>query len=129
MAGDVSLGGNAIVAETALRDAMADDAPKYGMLLTTTASRDDAAKIAKALLAERLAACVQVVPIESYYSWKGTLAQEGEFLLLIKTRSALFDDVIQAIQKIHPYETPEIVATEFTAGSVDYFSWIAASTR
>jgi len=102
---------------------------RYGMLMTTTANKDDAQNIAKALLAEKLAACVQLIPIESYYSWKGAVTNDAEILLLIKTKTALFDDAIRAVKAIHPYETPEIVAMPFTNGFSGYFGWIDAVTR
>jgi periplasmic divalent cation tolerance protein len=108
---------------------MEETEPRYGVVTTTTATRDDAQKIAKALLAEKLAACVQLMPIESYYTWKGAVANDAEVLLLIKTKTALFDDAIRAIKAIHPYETPEIVAAPFTAGFAGYFDWIDDVTR
>ncbi|HTW36630.1 MAG TPA: divalent-cation tolerance protein CutA [Rhizomicrobium sp.] len=100
-----------------------------GVMMTTAGSKEDATKIAKMLLAEKLAACVQLVPIESYYTWKGAVANDAEFLLLIKTRTALFDDAIRAIKAVHPYATPEIVAAPFTAGFAGYFDWIDEVTR
>ena len=63
----------------------------YGLMLTTTPTRDEAAKIAKLLIDEKLAACVQLMPIESFYVWQGATQNEPETLLLIKTRAALFD--------------------------------------
>jgi periplasmic divalent cation tolerance protein len=108
---------------------MKENEPRYGVVMTTTATKDEAQKIAKALLAEKLAACVQLMPIESYYTWKGALANDAEILLLIKTKTALFDAAIRAIKAIHPYETPEIVATPFTAGFAGYFGWIDDVTR
>jgi periplasmic divalent cation tolerance protein len=99
------------------------------MLMTTVGSRDDASNIARSLLDQRLAACVQLVPIESFYTWKGSTANEAEILLLIKTRVGLFDRAISAIRKIHPYETPEIVGSPFTAGLADYFRWIDSATK
>lgn len=108
---------------------MGTDGATCGMLMTTTATRDAAALIARTLLEARLAACVQILPIESYYSWKGAVANDAEFLLLIKTRTALFADTIEAVRRIHPYETPEIVCTDFAAGSSDYFGWIESVTR
>ncbi len=101
----------------------------YGVLLTTTASKDDAKKIAEMLLAEKLAACVQVMPIESYYTWKGSVSQDAEYLLLVKTKTAHFEEAIAAIKKNHSYETPEVVGTEFTAGFAPYFRWIDEVTR
>jgi len=102
---------------------------KYGVMITTVANKDDAAKLAKLLLSEKLAACVQVMPIESFYTWKGDTANEAELLLLIKTKAALFDKAIKTIKSAHPYETPEIVCTDFIAGFSGYFSWIDEVTK
>ena len=102
---------------------------QYGVLMTTVGNKDDALTIAKALLAEKLAACVQLMPIESCYTWKGAVANDSEILLLIKTKTALFDEAIGAVKNLHPYETPEIVATAFTAGFANYFAWIDDVTK
>lgn len=100
----------------------------YGMLLTTVASRADAAKIANLLIGEKLAACVQLLPIESFYFWQGKVQNENELLLLIKTRTALFDAAIARIKAVHPYTVPEIVGTGFLAGSKPYLDWINSVT-
>jgi periplasmic divalent cation tolerance protein len=104
-------------------------ATDFGVISTTMAQRDDAERIAALLLSEKLAACVQIMAIDSRYVWKGKTAHEAEFLLLIKTRSALFDTVTARIAAIHPYETPEIVATPFAAGLPAYFAWIMENTN
>jgi periplasmic divalent cation tolerance protein len=96
----------------------------YGVLLTTTPTRDEATKIAKLLIDERLAACVQLLPIESFYSWQGKTQNEAELLLLVKTRRALFDAAIARIKEIHSYTVPEIVALPFVAGFAGYLNWI-----
>ncbi len=98
------------------------------MLLTTVASRDDATKIANLLIEEKLAACVQLLPIESFYVWDGKTQNESELLLLIKTRTALFEDAIARIKAVHPYTLPEIVGTQFTAGFKGYLNWIDQTT-
>ncbi len=108
---------------------MGSDPRSYGILITTTGNREDAANIAKRLISDRLAACVQIVPIESYYMWKSEVVNEAELLLLIKTKMALFDEAIRTIKSIHPYETPEIAGTDFVAGFAGYFSWIDEVTR
>ena len=97
---------------------------QYGVLLTTTPSRDEAAKIAKLLIDEKLAACVQLLPIESFYVWEGKTQNEAEVLLLVKTRAALFESAIARIKAVHSYSVPEIVATVFSAGFQGYFHWI-----
>lgn len=102
---------------------------KYGMVITTTANKDDARKIASVLLKARLSACIQTLAIESLYTWKGEVANEPEFLLLVKTKTSLVNEAIDQIKKIHPYETPEIVATDFVAGFGGYFSWIDEVTK
>jgi periplasmic divalent cation tolerance protein len=103
-------------------------APDTGFVTTTVATRDDARRIADALLAERLAACVQFLEIESHYVWKGARMAEPEVMLLAKTRSDLFDRAIARIKALHPYETPEIVAQTFGAGFAPYLAWIKEST-
>jgi periplasmic divalent cation tolerance protein len=100
----------------------------YGVMLTTTPTRDEAAKIAKLLIDEKLAACVQLLPIESFYVWQGATQNEPEILLLIKTRTALFDRAIARIKEIHSYTVPEIVALPFAAGFAGYLNWIADVT-
>lgn len=104
------------------------EAPDTGLVTTTVANKDDARRIADALLAERLAACIQLLPIESHYVWKGERMAEGEIMLLAKTRADLFDRVIARIKDLHPYETPEIVAQKFHTGFLPYLAWIAENT-
>ena len=100
----------------------------YGMMLTTAPTRDEAAKIAKFLIDEKLAACVQLMPIESFYVWEGATQNEPETLLLIKTRAALFDQAIARIKQVHSYTVPEIVALPFAAGFAGYLNWIGNVT-
>lgn len=101
----------------------------YVTVLTTTASEAEAEAIAEVLLAEELAACVQIAAIRSRYVWKGELQREAEQLLLIKTRAALFEIVRAKIRTLHSYETPEIVALPIVAGDADYLSWMAGAVR
>ena len=101
----------------------------YGMLMTTLPDKPQAAAMAKYLLAMRLAACVQLVPVESHYVWKGETQEAGEYLLLVKTRAGLYEEAIAAIKARHPYETPEIVAGDFTAGFAGYFRWVDDVTK
>ena len=101
----------------------------YVTVLTTTASEAEAEAIAEALLAEELAACVQITAIRSRYVWKGEVRREAEQLLLIKTRAVLFEIVRAKIRSLHSYETPEIVALPIVAGDADYLSWMAGVTR
>ena len=99
-----------------------------GVITTAFANRGDARRVADALLAEKLAACVQLMDIESHYVWKGETRSEPEVMLMAKTRADLFERVMARIKALHPYETPEIVAQEFATGFLPYFDWIAGET-
>jgi periplasmic divalent cation tolerance protein len=101
---------------------------EYGVLLTTLPGKEVAQRIARLLVEARLAACVQIMPIESVYRWEGKVQQEGELLLFIKTRTALFDAATLRIKAEHPYAVPEIVGMPFSAGHQPYLDWIADST-
>jgi periplasmic divalent cation tolerance protein len=103
---------------------------KFVQTVTTTASRADARRIGRALVDRRLAACVQIVgPIESTYRWQGKVATAREWLCLIKTTSARYPQVATAIEALHPYDTPEIIAVPIVAGSRRYLDWLASSVR
>jgi len=104
------------------------DATGHGMLMTTVSTRADAVRIADMLIGEKLAACVQMMPIESFYVWDGESQKAAELLLLVKTRASLFEAAIARIRAVHPYEMPEIVATPFTAGFAPYLAWMDAAT-
>ncbi len=98
---------------------------KYIQVVTTTAGREDAERIAQALIEKRLAACVQIVgPVQSIYRWQGKVERAEEWQCLIKSRAGLFGEVEQEIKSIHPYETPEIVALALAWGSKDYLEWL-----
>ncbi len=101
----------------------------YGIVTSTFASREDARRVAGALLAEKLAACVQLMEIESHYVWKGETRNEPEVMLVAKTRAELYSRVIARIKALHPYETPEIVAQDFAAGFGPYLDWVGSETQ
>jgi periplasmic divalent cation tolerance protein len=96
----------------------------YCIVMTTCASTVDAERLAGVLLERGLAACVQVLDIQSHYMWKGERQRDAEKLLLIKARAGLYAQIESALLAIHPYETPEIVLTPLEAGSPAYFAWI-----
>lgn len=102
----------------------------YIQLSTTTATKEDARKIARYLVEQKLAACAQIIgPIESIYTWKGEVETAGEWLCLIKTRENLFGKVEAAIKKLHTYETPEIIAVPIVQGSKEYLNWLDEETE
>ena len=99
------------------------------IILTTAGSKEEAGKIAHALVERRLAACVNIVPqIASVYRWQGKVETATEWLLLIKTQSESFKRVCAAIKELHSYELPECVMLEVAAGSSEYLNWIAENT-
>ena len=103
---------------------------KVRIVLTTTGSRDEAAKIAHALVERRLAACVNIVSqIESVYRWQDKLETATECLLIIKTQAAAFERVRDAIKELHSYDLPECVMLEIAAGSSAYLHWIRDNTN
>jgi len=98
---------------------------KYIQVVTTTESKYDAKRIASALIENKLAACVQVVgPILSVYRWKGDIEKVQEWQCVIKSRQDLFNKIDKAIQAVHSYKTPEIIATVISDGSEDYLKWL-----
>ena len=99
------------------------------IVLTTAGSKEEAAKIAHALVERRLAACVNIVPqIESVYRWQDKVETAQEWLLLIKTQADLYAHVRDAVKELHSYDLPECVMLEVTAGSQEYLDWIAKNT-
>ena len=92
---------------------------------TTTSKREEADEIATKLVEAKLAACVQVVgPISSTYRWKGSVENESEFLVLIKTRSDMFPEVRMFIERDHPYDVPEIISIPISGSSGPYLDWL-----
>ena len=86
--------------------------------------------IAKTLLEKRLSSCVQIIgPLTSNYWWKGKIERAKESLCLIKARSNDYPEIESAIKKVHPYDTPEILAVPILKGNPEYLRWIAAETN
>lgn len=85
--------------------------------------------IAEDLVSGRYAACVNIVTgITSIYRWKGDVSRDNEFLLIIKSRHALFSVIRDRILALHPYEVPEIISTTISDASEKYLNWMAEST-
>lgn len=98
-------------------------------ILTTVGSKKAATTLADLIMAERLAACVQQVPIRSVYRWKGAIERASEILLIAKTRRDLAPRLAAFIRQHHTYELPEIVVLPITGGLTGYLRWIADETR
>lgn len=100
------------------------------VVLVTTASEEEAARIGRAAVEAQLAACANVLPgIRSIFRWEGKVSDERESLLLLKSRSDLFQELAATVKKLHSYEVPEIIALPISAGSPDYLDWLRNSTR
>ncbi|NEV63484.1 divalent-cation tolerance protein CutA [Thiorhodococcus minor] len=101
----------------------------YRLMLCTCPSRETAITLARALVEEHLAACVNLLPgIRSVYRWEGRVQEDDELLLLIKTTGKRMDDLTSRLRQLHPYDVPEIIAAPISEGLDDYLSWITACT-
>jgi len=97
--------------------------------MTTTDSDENVKKIADAVLQQQLAACVQILPIQSRYVWKGNIESGSEFLMLFKAKSSDYEALQKVISSNHSYEVPEVISLDIEKGSAAYFDWITNSTR
>jgi periplasmic divalent cation tolerance protein len=102
----------------------------YIQVTTTTETEADTQTIASAVVEKRLAACAQVVgPITSTYWWQGKIESAEEWLCVVKSKAALYEELERAIRAIHPYKEPEIVAALIVRGSAGYLAWLDENTR
>jgi len=102
----------------------------YIIVLITSPSAQVGEQIAQAILKEKLAACVNIIPaIHSIYAWKGKMQNDEEALLVVKSRAELFEQLVPAVKAVHPYEVPEIIALPLILGSQDYLDWITTETQ
>ena len=99
------------------------------LVFTNLPDHDAAVKLAQALVERRLAACVNVLAeCTSIYRWQGAVENAREVPLLIKSRSALYDELEAAINELHPYELPEIIALPVVRGLPEYLAWVGEGT-
>jgi periplasmic divalent cation tolerance protein len=102
----------------------------YLLVFVTTGSSEEAEKIAEALVQERLAACVNIVPaITSIYRWQGEVHRDSEVLLIAKSRPELFDSLAARVKELHSYEVPEVIALPIVVGSEAYLNWIDEAVK
>jgi periplasmic divalent cation tolerance protein len=98
-------------------------------IVTATATLDAARAIAQSLLTQRLVACIQIDgPIESHYCWQGKQEQSTEYRLTIKTAGHCKSPVMQAVQKLHSYDVPEVLATSISSANESYLDWVYQQT-
>ena len=100
------------------------------IVFITAPSSEVADEIAEVLLEGKLAACVNVIPgVRSIYTWKGKREVDQEVLMVVKSRAVLFENkLVPAVQKVHPYDVPEIIALPVVLGSQSYLEWVQSET-
>jgi periplasmic divalent cation tolerance protein len=101
----------------------------YTVVMLTVDSERQAQVLARKIVSERLAACVQIQKVQSFYRWEDRLEQTEEHLLIAKTRRCLFVELTRLIEAHHSYQTPEIIQIPITGGSKKYLQWIDEGTK
>ena len=100
------------------------------VVFVTVSGEEEGRKIARLLVGARKAACVNILPgVHSVFWWKGEIDDEQESLLIVKTKAALFREVVDLVKSAHSYEVPEIVAMPIVAGNEDYLEWMDQECR
>lgn len=91
----------------------------------TTENEAEARKLAGLLLAQKKAACVNIVPrVDTLYRWQGKIESGSESLMIVKTRKSLLHDIIALVKANHSYQVPEVIALPIEGGSPDYLAWL-----
>jgi len=101
----------------------------YYLIYITTKDEEEARKIGKTLVEEKLVACVNIHPIKSIYWWEGKITEESEIAMFVKTKAELVDEVIKRVKELHSYEVPCIVSFPIEKGYPDFLKWISQSTK
>lgn len=103
---------------------------EFIVIYCTVPNKGEGKKIAKTLIEDNLAACVNILDkMDSVFSWDGELCEEKEALMIIKTKKALFEKISVVIKDLHSYNVPEIVALPIVEADETYLKWIAHETR
>ncbi len=105
------------------------ESSKFMVVLSTVPSPEVGKDIARDLVQRRLAACVNVIPgLVSIYEWEGSLEEDSEALLIIKTTGESVDSLTSVLMARHPYDVPEVIAIPISKGSSKYLDWVLSST-
>lgn len=103
---------------------------EFSVVLITASSQEEAQKIGRTMVEERLFACANIIsPIQSIFHWEGKINDEKEVLLIAKTKTGLSDEVEKRVKELHSYTVPEILFLPVLRGSKDYLNWVDAETR
>lgn len=99
------------------------------VVFVTTSTDEEAAKICRAIVEEGLVACANIVPqIRSIYRWKKDICDEGEFLIILKTRREKYKAVEKRVLELHSYDVPEVIALPIVEGAAAYLKWVRECT-
>jgi periplasmic divalent cation tolerance protein len=102
----------------------------YVMVIIATSNQEEAEKIGKTLVEEKLAASANIIPsIKSFFFWKGEFHNISESIILLNTRSVLFAEIQKRVRELHSYELPEVIAIPILVGSSDFLAWIKENTQ
>ncbi|MGB9822457.1 divalent-cation tolerance protein CutA [Thermodesulfovibrio sp.] len=102
----------------------------YMVIFITAPNEEEAVKIAKTLVEEKLAGCVNIIKnIRSIYSWQNKIEDEPEVLMIVKTRSELFEELEKRVKSLHSYTVPEIIGLKIKKGSESYLNWLSEVTK
>ena len=102
---------------------------EYCVILTTCGDEEEAERLARLLIEKKLAACIQLTGVTSFYEWERKVNRDSEILLLIKTRSSLYEEIESVISENHSYELPEIIKLSIDNGLDGYLGWIDEVSR
>ena len=101
---------------------------EYTLIMVTASSREEAEKIATALLERKLIACANILgPVSSRFWWQGKIDSAEEYMIFMKTKRELFEQVADNVKQLHSYEVPEIIALPIVEGAKPYLEWINSS--
>ena len=101
---------------------------EYTLIMVTASSREEAEKIATTLLERKLIACANILgPVSSRFWWQGKIDSAEEYMIFMKTKRELFDQVADNVKQLHSYEVPEIIALPIVEGAKPYLEWINSS--
>lgn len=102
----------------------------YIAVFITTSTAEEAERIANALLSQKKAACVNIIPgVQSHFLWQGKIDSASESLLVVKTEERLLDEVIRLVRELHSYSIPEVIALPIVGGNKDYLDWLSECVR
>ena len=106
------------------------DVEEVIIVLITTGSEAEATTIGRAVVQKGLAACANILPLKkSIFQWEGKIAEEQEFLMILKSRAVLFDELSMVVKQLHSYQVPEIIAIPIGSVSIPYLNWVRECTR